>query len=152
MNDNVPEGAPAPESPHDPLARKEADEPHFVLLARDPRAAHQTRLYAALREQKFAAADAIYANLKKLCAKLPLHPKDRDHAWSARAVATDMDIWRYDNVVKHHAPETKGEEVTALHRSTYADLTPDDAGALTREIQIAAIKRARPPTEPDEAS
>ena len=151
MNDNT-RDAPASESPHDALRRKEADEPVFGLLARDPRAPDLVTLYAALRDHNFDASDAVYKRLRGLCAKLPRVPKDTDHAWSARGVATSMSIWRYNNVVARPAQQSNTDTAGMAERVMFDDLTPTDAGAFNYQLTIDAIKAARPPLEPDEAS
>lgn len=50
-------------APNDCYAKAEADEPLFILLARDPTAAHLVSIWSKLRVGDFEAAAGVYKNL-----------------------------------------------------------------------------------------
>jgi hypothetical protein len=79
---------------HDPLERSLPDEPHFILLARDPLAPGMTRLWAALRQKQWDRCPGILAAIIEHAKPIRAEAhKDRDHAQSARYVADRMADW-----------------------------------------------------------
>lgn len=82
------------EETHDPLPRKLPEEPHLTLLARDWRSPGLGRVYAAIREGRWAHAHQILETMEGEAGKYPREPhKDKEHAWSARAKADEMQTW-----------------------------------------------------------
>ena len=144
---------------HDPLSRILPDEPHLILLARDFRSPHLSLMYAAIRERRFDHARQILDRLEAVSRAQPPQPhKDKEHAWSARAVAQQMDQWRLENMRAeppagrvNTAPE-RGDVEPDKMRTDYSDIAKDDAGTYAVEAHHAAIKAARPTAEPDEAT
>ncbi len=124
-------------SPLDPLDTQMDGEPRFALLGRDPLAPGLVRLYADLREGKYEhCGPLLEAIIRKARARNPVPHKDSKHAWSARAIAGEMETFFMLNM--------RGE--VPINRVNLAD---------EREFPIAHpndIKRAMPPREPDEGN
>lgn len=80
--------------------KAEPDEPMFVLLARDPRAAHMTELWAALEEGGIYEAvkifnDMVQENLYGPSDDVP--QKTQAKVKEAEACAQAMRDWRHSN-------------------------------------------------------
>lgn len=84
---------------HDPIDRALPDEPHFVLLARDPTASELVRMWVAIRRRDPSPIDAIAKRLKERVASMPYRPKDAEHVISAQQVSNAMDLWRVEQQV-----------------------------------------------------
>ncbi len=87
---------------HDPIDRQLDGEPRFPLMGRDPLAPGFARLYAIVRENgpacKARAHAALDAILLANDARPPRPHKDKEHAWSARAKADEMQQWYIQNM------------------------------------------------------
>ncbi len=82
---------------HDPLPRQLPTEPHFALMGRDSLSPGFARLYAIVREtgpdHRAKARAMLEAILLANDARDPRPHKDKDHAWSARAKADELEHW-----------------------------------------------------------
>lgn len=98
---------------HDPIERAGDDEPHFILLARDPIAPDMARYWGAARAHNFTAMDALHKRMMENVKKRPMnYDKDRAHQRSASAVAINMELWSEDQRIK---AETAGVQEDGLH-------------------------------------
>ncbi len=92
---------------HDPMTRALPDEPHFLLLARDPTAAELVRIWIAIRRRDASLVDAVAKRLKAYIARMPYRPKDAEHVLSAQQVSNAMEIWLHDQTAEPlELPET----------------------------------------------
>lgn len=147
--------------PLDPLATQMEGEPRFVLLGRDPLAPGVTRLWADLREGKYEhCAATLEAIIKRARTRDPHPQKDSKHAWSARAVAGEMEEF-YRAHMRGEPPQGRvndtpfgpqPEPPSVKQRDNYDNLAKDDAGALGERLHLEEIKKAHPPMEPDEGT
>jgi hypothetical protein len=83
----------------DCLEKAEADEPFFVLLARDPHAAHLVSIWAKLRVHDFEAATAVFNDLmRKIHLAYPdLRIGDMEKANEAIHCSSAMFSWIREN-------------------------------------------------------
>lgn len=90
-------------NPHDPLPRQLDTEPHFALMGRDVLSPGFARLYAIVREtgpdHRAKAHAMLDALLLSNDGRDPRPHKDKQHAWSARAKADEMEIWHRLNML-----------------------------------------------------
>ena len=93
MNDNA---------NHDPIDRAIPGEGHFALMGRDPLSPGFVRLYAIVRENgpdcDAKARGMLEAILLANRGRAPKPHKDRQHAWSARTIADQLEHWYRDNM------------------------------------------------------
>lgn len=147
---------------HDPLPRLMPNEKYFALLARDHRAPFIADIYAVVRLRKRAVAHTILDNLLDAEEAAPYEPhKAQEHAWSARARAQEMRDWFLKNRA-HPGLEELAPGVIATAGGTliveddpsavYEPVDNADAGPLGEAVRLEAIRKLRPPLEPDEAA
>lgn len=139
---------------HDPLDRQLEGEPHFALMGRDALAAPFVRLYAAVVEGRYDRANGLLTRILDVAKSRAQRPhKDTDHAWSARRVADEMEQW-FTLHMKGEQPKQRvnGALDPGTDLESDGTLGPRDAGAFAHDLRVTAIKAARPPAEPDEAS
>lgn len=91
---------------HDPITRTLPDEPHFILLARDPTASELVRMWVAIRRRDPSLIDAVAKRLKQHIAELPFRPKDSEHVISAQQVSNAMDAWLVEQRATPHGERT----------------------------------------------
>lgn len=153
--------ADAGESPLDPLSTQMDKEPRFPLMGRDPLAPGLVRLYADIREGKYEHCAALLDVVIRKARTRTVHPtKDAKHAWSARAIAGEMEDF-YNESMRGEMPEGRvndepfgpqPEPPATKERDSYADLAPTDAGAIGEHLHLEEIKKAHPAPEPDEGT
>ena len=135
MNDNP--------NPHDPIERQLDGEDRFPLMGRDLLSPGLIRLYAAGLED---ASDEkllgiFHAWVRKVRSRPKRPHKDKQHAWSARALADKMEFWFAQNM--------RGDDpINRVNDKLFND-EPDAFKSMPTHAQI---KAARPPLEPDEAT
>ncbi|PHS25490.1 MAG: hypothetical protein COA84_07690 [Robiginitomaculum sp.] len=94
--------------PFDPMDKREADEPYFTLLARDPAAAILVEVWAHVRSGNMGLA---HAALERLDSPLSGFDPQMDHDGqirSAMGVANQMTGWRLGNLCRPD-PEKGGD-------------------------------------------
>lgn len=141
--DGVSRASAKPLDPEDfnPLDTLMPGEKFLPLMGRDVGMPGFSRLYAAWREGKYDRMPGIMEALIRAGQARAKHPhKDSQHAWSARKLADEMEIWYRQHMAAEGAPQ----------RLDTAPFHDDDAFAQVPTH--AEIKAARPPREPEEAN
>lgn len=125
---------------HDPIDRALPDEPHFVLLARDPTAAELVRMWVAIRKRDTSLIDAIAKRLKERVARMPYRPKDAEHVISAQQVSNAMDLWLVEQQTAN--PSDGAEQRVGV--DTFAKLQAEILDTLDRTDLITQVTQYAP--------